>query len=172
MNAEEGMTLTKMAVTVLLIIFVIGAVLSLFYWLYLIFSNYHADISDSVNATAYERVYELIDMTRQGDYPLTTNVANMLDSFNSTDLIYVQVYIDYPDPTKNKVYVYTYKGVTVTAIGVPPENIYYSDVPTSFAMKELLRHSDRRCTVDLEDVPSGSITYQAIVVRVKEDEIW
>lgn len=163
MNAEEGTTLVKMAITVLLVGFVIGAIMSLFYWLYGLFNTYHSGVTDDVNSTIYERVYELCDLTKKGEYPLVTNVANMLDSFYATDLIYVTVTIDGPSPQH---YVYTFPGVDTSSL---TGTINVSDVPTSMAMKELLRHSECRCMVKLTDVNNGSIIFHGIEVEVLDE---
>lgn len=172
MNNQEGIDLVKMAVQVLLITLLIGAVLSLFYLLYIKSDAHLSNMENATNSASMERVYELSDASLAaqdaltGVYdldalPLCTNMVSCLYEFDSDDLLFIEV-ISGGSPT-----IYTYTDVTQASLNVPAGITFVScEVPTMSAAKQLLKSSNKRCTVEVITTNYGNMTLSALVIGV------
>lgn len=169
MNANEGIDLTKMAVTVLMVCLVLSATLFLWYFLQKVQNDQVSEWEDAANSAAVERVYDLIaqskDAANKGrpqDFPIVTNVANALAEFPEAGLIFVSIY----DEETGLTDVYTYEG-TYALLGSALEHSNFTShesiSPVSECVSDLLkRYSDRRCSLMQIDVTydtSGSGQY-------------
>lgn len=184
MHSEEGVTIAKMAVTVLIVVLLIGAILSL-WWVFMNSENKMVnDLEGTVTSGTRSRLYDLMDQSLTADsladqvsgHPLVTTVANCLAEFDNLDLLYVYC-------TEHKLsatgagtysgcYLYTYPGANITNFSglphgtTPITQFNNSDVPVTQAVKNLLKYSQYRCHVTVADVPYGNSTLTGIVVEI------
>ena len=84
MNSEEGMSLAKMAVSVLLVVLVIGAVVAIVYAAYSWFNSGTAKLSDQVNSIEASAYAQYDDAQCSG-----TDVLTALKSYRDSDIAIV-----------------------------------------------------------------------------------
>lgn len=136
MNANEGMSLAKMAITVLLVILVMGAFVALFWLMFRGFDNYHNETTKSINTSAKSFMADLMEQSISADglytfstsnpadytdqdiknykalyeaHPLVSTVADALGNYQDADVKFV--YISMLDMSKNNISeIYTRQG--------------------------------------------------------------
>ena len=178
MNVREGIDITKMAISAMLLVLVIGAALSLWYMLEDHHSGLQTDLDRASNSASMEKLYELRDMseTAKNDnkpdkYPLVSNVANAISEFNENSLLFIYIE-DEEDSILNDAgtvtgATYTYKGVTLNTM----PNVHMSVTPTTQAVKLLLRYSKYRCKFEIVDYTYKNLTYTGIKIRILNSSI-
>lgn len=174
MNNQEGFDLAKMAVSVLMLSLLIGAVMSVWYFMFGTEQKLQASMDKATRSAAVERLYELEDVSNaakegSGQYPLVTNVVNILSEFNEQDLLFI--YVDVTE-NGNDFYngaLYTYEGVVLGGIdttGLPDPNKISCTQPVTEACKKLLLYSRYRCYVDMFETKYDNMVYTGIRVSV------
>lgn len=143
MNARESVDLTKMAITAMMVVLVLSAMLSLFYFLYTRISKASTNVTQTVTSTTTEKLSDLCNATNSGEYPWVTSVANALSEVDDTNLLYVQI-INKNTTPETQVY-FTYNDVTLA--GVPTSQVKTFLSPLDEASKYLLGYSNKRCGV-------------------------
>lgn len=180
MNSQEGMDLAKMAVTALLVVFVIGAVMTLFYILMHSSNVWTKDLGDTVEAGTTARLYDLHDKSLSADtndlgvdgHPLVSTACNILSEYNETDLLYIYVTQHNQNNSYEACYLYTYPGITITDTSSLPhgsasiKQFNNSQVPITQAVKQLLKYTGERCHLTVAEVTKDKNTYIGIIVEV------
>lgn len=168
MDNNEGLTLAKMAVGVLLLCLLLSAVL--FIW-YLSLDAYSVPVDKWEQAAitaAKDRLDELVwqsdnaNPNNISEFPLVTNVCNALDEFNDDGLIFVSIYTREPSGVENTV-VYTYTNVPASSLGNPHSgaiSVINSTTPVTAATSKLLyTYSAYRCKLSEIHVTYSSGNY-------------
>lgn len=187
MNATEGITLTKMAITAMLVSLVLLASFSIWYFLSDKMSDVQRSMDNAVSTAATERLYELQEMSltatttkEYDDYPLVTNVCNALSEYNEDSLLFVYCTAhDIKTNTYSNSHWYTYDGVTISPIPTSwpgyssATQLYpHTQIPVTYAVKQLLSYSKYRCNMNVveyeyQQTPtSNSMTYVGVIVEV------
>ena len=140
MRADEGITLTKMAVVAMLTTLVLGAMFALFYFMSEKTSGVQDSMNKATNTAATERLYQLqeqsetadvtaannvsagmnpVDAAKQciDDHPLVTTCASIISEYNEDSLLYIYItpHSDNESVDKDSSHVYTFNGVTLTS---------------------------------------------------------
>lgn len=173
MNVREGIDITKMAISVMLLVLVIGAGLSMWYMM----EDHQSDLQSKMNkassSAAMEKLYELRDISdsakadnKPEHYPLVSNVANAINEFNEDSLLFVYVQDEQQtivsDTGTDEGVTYTYKGVVLA--GRP--NVKQSVTPTTDVLKLLLRYSKYRCRFEIIDYKYDELTYTGLQIFI------
>lgn len=117
-------------------------------------------------------------------HPLVTTTANVIDEFNEDSLLYIYV-VDHFSSTSEttagqNARLYTYNGVNFSnnylndqsgsdvygANSFQTSNVYSSDVPTSSAVRDLLKYSEFRCHVHCIDVDYNGNTLMGVIIEI------
>lgn len=148
MNARESVDLMKGAIGLMLLCLLIGATVSFFYMLYDNTDERVHSMQKAVTSSGTERLFELQDKTLsdEGDFknfPLVTNVANVLKEYNEDALLYIL--ITPPNGQGNPV-CFTYSDTNIQPSGFETDA---SQIPVTMACKYLLGFSNCRASVRL-----------------------
>jgi hypothetical protein len=166
-----------MAIGVSLTVLLLGAVLGVWYLMSSHESKLQASMETASLSAATERLYEFQDMSQTADvtgvyedHPLVTNVCNALSEYNEDSLLFIYVTVKDGNSYTDTHY-YTYNGVSLNSTslssfpGHSSATQLYSgtEIPVTYAVKQLLTYSQYRCHVELGNYNS---TYTYIVVEV------
>ncbi len=141
METREHVDLVKMAITAMMVTMVLGAMFSLFYFVYTAASKKSSEMQDTITSSSTEKLSDLCNATNSGDMPWVTSVINALSEVEDTNLLYVQV-ID--NSSGDQLY-FTYPDVTLT--GVSASLVRQVELPLDEASKYLLGYTNCRCGV-------------------------
>lgn len=163
MFGNEGIQMSKMAIAVLLVCLLVGSTVSFFYMMYDNTDQRVKKMEEATNSSDMERLYELADLTTTNglspdELPLVTNVVSALTSFSEDSLLYIYV-IPPADSDECTVYVYDDATTVESAEGVH-KNV--SNIPVTYACRQLLQYSNSRCEVRLYNVNSMTGVHIAI----------
>lgn len=169
-GGNEGVFLAKASISVALTVMLIGAILSLWYYLTNVESQYQRHLENAVTNTTTDRLRGLCDQTKHAmdagnnvqDFPTVANVAAVLHEYGDMDLLFIFVGERtgfQAGAALKDCYVYTYTasdGSSITAPGgmtiqggtITP---MASTLPVTKAVKHLMQYTSRRCIVTLED---------------------
>lgn len=157
MNANEGISLAKMAVGVLVLCLVLSGTLLLWYMLYDAENEQIDAWSKAANSAAQERLGDLVaqskyaeDNHQYDEFPLVTNVCNALEEFPEDGVVFVSVY----DNSTNETDVYTYTGLNLDLTLFSGTVVAHSSsVPLTHASSGLLKdYNKNRCRIIQVDV--------------------
>lgn len=156
MNANESISLAKMAVSVLLLCLMLSGVLLLWYFLYGAQNQQINRWARAAESSAAERLQELVDQStsaslsgRSNEFPLVTNVCNALAEFTEDGVVFVSVY----DPKYSTTEVFTYTDLMLDTSVFTSPNMHTSSVPLSQASAYMLKtYNKYRCYVQRVDV--------------------
>ena len=187
MNSEEGISLAKMSVGVLLFTLLVSGVMLMWYMLYYNQNKLTASWEQSAVSAAHERLNDLVTQSDHADamcvtpgapatkvelgyYPLVTNIANAL---SEDSLVFVSIY----DSSTATTEVFAYSGTESAFgssagfnVGTGGVNMHYSIDPISQATTYLLKHyHNNRCKLRQINVGYESNTY---VDRLNEEAIF
>ena len=173
MNVREGIDITKMAISVMLLVLVIGAGLSMWYMMEDHQSKLQRKMNKASSSAAMEKLYELRDISdsakadnKPEHYPLVSNVANAINEFNEDSLLFVYVKDEQqtivPDTGADVGVTYTYEDVVLNNM----PNVKQSVTPTTDVLKLLLRYSKYRCKFEIVDYTYDKLTYTGLKVFI------
>ena len=193
MNAQEGINITKMAISCLLLCLALSAVMGIWY----LMSDRTLSITrrweTTTNITTTERMQELIDISESAvvsrtptaitfdveKLPLATNVASALSEYNEDGLIYICVGVYTVDATNTSLqtnvsvdyYTYDNSQATITNVEAGANLHDQTTQPVSLAVRQILQNSDSRAFITQENpvingVASDYIAYRVNVYKV------
>lgn len=164
MDSKEGFDIVKMAITVLLLVLLIGAALSVFYMLTDKTNDYVKSMSKANNSVNMDKFREMGDMCKNEEYVLVTVVASAIQEFKDDDLLYIRVV-----GAGNDI-VYTYDGVNLSSLfqgTTTTTTTVKSSVPTSMCAKQLLQYTDKRCKVEVDDLTEQGFDMSGITITIQ-----
>lgn len=161
MNANEGISMVKMSVAVLMLVLLIGAIMGMFY--YMSDSGYKAQkhMENAASSGKADNLFDLTQYTRDtGLIPVPTAVSAITE-FEDQDLLYVRVCVLDKDgkAASDEVYIPQDTDYTFTTDSnktVVTYNKYIRFVNT--ACRRLLQYSDNKCQVIAEKVSSSDLS--------------
>lgn len=157
MNANEGISLAKMAIGVLLMCLVLSGVLLLWYMLYGAENKQIEEWNKAADSAAAERLYELAMQTEDATnnsqpdkLPLVTNVCNALAEFTEEGVVFISVY----DTATSVTHVFTYESLNLDVSSFSGTvELHESTVPLTHAASYLLKtYNKNRCLLKKIDV--------------------
>lgn len=179
-----------MAVTALLVVLVISALMTTWYLMSDHSSKVARNLEVAANSAAAEKLYQLAEQSTNADvgtqfksaeatindHPLVTTVVNTLSEFNEDSLLYIYV-VDAKSTTNFRdANLYTYQGYTIQnesslnggsgITGFGSHKTTYSITPTTDAVKQLLTYSQNRCHLTIVDVKNSGNNFIGVVVEV------
>ena len=178
MNINEGVTLVKMAVAVLVLSLTISAVMSVFYLMSNFENKTRHQLSKAKESASIDRLYELDNQSKIADkgdgvFPLVTNVVNTLTELEDVDLLFV--YTDYTKDGLNFTdgHIFTYDTVSITnahTSGLKASTITQHKSPDliPIATRHLLSYSKQRCYLEIFETKYNNVNYTCIRISIIE----
>lgn len=155
MRTDEGVDVTKMAISCLILILLVGAVVTTWYFSYNTSSIATKNMEEAAESGKAERLYQLSDYTNANDSSIAVpSVANALDEFRDGELIYILV----ETPNGNTTYrtLYTYSDYNSTDFQFNSANtidkVYQVDNPIGEACRLLLKYSANDCKIRVSEI--------------------
>ena len=164
MNTQEGTDLVKMSITALMLVMLIGAVLGLWYMLSDKTNDYVRHMNEASASVNMDKFRELEDMAKtNADGVLTSVVSAALQEFRDDDLLYIYTVV----PNHSKPIIYTYETTDVSnSFNVSNCTLYRSTTPTVHCAKLLLQYTDKRCTVEVQDITDNAMNFVGLIIKV------
>lgn len=145
MNAQEGITLAKMAIVAMMVTLVIGACFTIWYISYEPATKVQRDMEKAALSASASKLYDLQEQSMVADkqreihdqiqaHPLVSTVTNCLSEFNEDSLLYVYIVPDYGvDAAGDKILgqpaMYTYPTVDIVDLGGTDKDSAGSGLP-------------------------------------------
>lgn len=130
MQNSEHIDLTKGIIGILVFLLVAGLCISLYYYSSDEYSEELTNMKESAEAANLATLYDMQNMSQNGDYILIPTVANALLSIDPQALLYIRV-----NGT-----MYSYAAV---------QNAIQTTDPIGMAVRDLMKFSDNRCSVSI-----------------------
>lgn len=170
MNAREGVDMVKMAIAVLILVLLIGAVLTVWYLMQDTTVESVAKMEKAANSSTAERMYELSDYTNSNNETVAVpTVVNALSEFTEGDLVFIMNVVHKDDGSISKD-LYTYKDLqqNVDIQNVEAGVTWHNDsnLPINTACKQLLLHSKQECKVTVNDIETSNGTMIGVIIEV------
>lgn len=163
MNSQEGLTLAKMAIVVLLVCLVISAALGMWYMMSDKEAAFTKSVVNSAKSGNYDRIFDMSMNCSNGEtYPIPT-VINCLDELEDDELVYVlcQTYPDFSNTAVTSYSLFHYKDV-IMDISAFEANLGINNVTTvedqfmvDKAIRFLSHHSSNDCVVTIQSHSTG-----------------
>lgn len=143
MNANEPLTLSKMAVTVMMVVLVMVSALGLFFYFNDETLKFVRHMEKASTGAEIEKFISLEMDSKSEDGILVTSVCNALNDTNDTSLVFAHLVA--PDGK----FLYTYENYNVNSADFPDTTIKQSRSMINMTIKGLMRYAGKRCEVSV-----------------------
>ena len=162
MRADESLTMSKWAVTILLVILVLTSAVGLFFYLNDESLQFVRKMEKSSTGAEIQKFISLETDSKSDTGILVTSVCNALNDTNDTSLVFV--YVDGPDGKM----MYTYENYNVNPTDFPGVTIQSSRSMINMAIKGLMRYAGNRCDLVVTYTDETQHDLEGVNIRIMQ----
>ena len=167
MNANEPLTLSKMAVTVLLVVLVASGAMGLYFYLNDETLKFTREMEHAPMGAETQRFNDLENDSKSNtEGILVTNVCSALSDSSDTGLMYIAVIL--PPEDGNAKIVYTYDYFDTSGIVDADTSVETSRTPATLAIKGLMKYSGYMCNMEVVRTDNSGLDLTGVIVRIRK----